>query len=155
VFRATVRAWFEREVPPALRHSPRRLRWAETREWYLKLADRGWLAPAWPREHGGMGLTPAKLMIFIEEQEAAGVPRTPDMGITMIGPLLIRHGSEAQRRRYLPAILRGEHIWCQGYSEPGAGSDLASLRTEARIDGDGFVINGQKTWTSLAQDATH
>jgi alkylation response protein AidB-like acyl-CoA dehydrogenase len=102
-----------------------------------------------------MGLSPAKMLLFIEEQERWGIARAPDMGITMIGPLLIQHGNAQQRERYLPKILAGENVWCQGYSEPNAGSDLASLQCEAILDGDEFVVNGQKTWTTLAQDATH
>ncbi|MEN9728800.1 MAG: hypothetical protein RL434_3166 [Pseudomonadota bacterium] len=154
-FRHAVRGWFETNYPADLRYPPRRMRWSEVKEWYLALSARGWIAPAWPREHGGMGLDPTKLLIFIEEQERHGVTRTPDMGLIMVGPLLIKHGTPEQRAQYLPGILAGENIWCQGYSEPNAGSDLASLRTEAVLDGDHFVINGQKTWTTLAQDATH
>jgi len=154
-FRRIVRDFFEREYPVELRYPSARLRWAEIRDWYMTLSRQGWVAPAWPAAHGGMGLSPSKLLIFIEEQERWGVGRAPDMGIQMVGPLLIRHGTEAQRARYLPKILSGENVWCQGYSEPNAGSDLASLRTEAVRDGDEFVINGQKTWTTLAQDATH
>jgi hypothetical protein len=119
------------------------------------MAGKGWLAPAWPLEYGGMGLSHAKLLIFLEEQERWGIARYQDHGVLMIGPLLMRYGTEAQRRRYLPPILRCEEIWCQGYSEPNAGSDLASLRTRAERDGEHFVINGQKTWTTLAMDATH
>ncbi|MSR14178.1 MAG: acyl-CoA dehydrogenase [Gammaproteobacteria bacterium] len=154
-FRHVVRQWFEKNYPPALRYFPRRVRWAEIKEWYLKLSAHGWVAPAWPRQFGGMGLDPGKLLIFIEEQERWGVARAPDMGIIMVGPLLIRHGSPTQHAYYLPKILAGDQIWCQGYSEPNAGSDLASLRTEAVLEGDTFVVNGQKTWTTLAQDATH
>jgi len=154
-FRAVVRRWFERHYPAEMRYPPRRLRWHEVKDWYLALGRRGWLAPAWPREYGGMGLEPSKLLAFIEEQERWGIARAPDMGLVMVGPLLIKHGTDAQRSYYLPKILAGEHIWCQGYSEPNAGSDLASLRTEAVLDGDHFVVNGQKTWTTLAQDATH
>ncbi len=154
-FRAIVRAFLAKHYPPALRNPTRRLRLAEVREWYLTLARHGWLAPAWPREHGGMGLTVDKLVVLIEEYEAYGVARLPDHGIIYVGPILIRYGSEAQRMRYLPKILSGEEIWCQGYSEPGAGSDLASLRTRAELDGDHFVVNGQKIWTTLAHDATH
>ena len=154
-FRDAVRDWFEKEYPEELRYPPRRLRWHEIKDWYLKLSRKGWLAASWPVEFGGMGLSPAKVLIFIEEQERWGVARAPDMGITMIGPLLIQHGNAAQRAQYLPKILAGENIWCQGYSEPNAGSDLASLQCEARLDGDEFVVNGQKTWTTLAQDATH
>ncbi|MEM7541562.1 MAG: acyl-CoA dehydrogenase [Pseudomonadota bacterium] len=154
-FRASVRAWFESNYPSELRYPPQRLRWAEIKDWYLKLSEHGWVAPAWPREHGGMGLSPSKLLIFYEEQERHGVARAPDMGIQMVGPLLIQHGNDDQRARYLPKIISCDTVWCQGYSEPNAGSDLASLRTEAIQDGDEFVINGQKTWTTLAQDATH
>jgi alkylation response protein AidB-like acyl-CoA dehydrogenase len=154
-FRHEVREFLETHYPAELRHTTRRLRWADIRGWVRTLAAKGWLAPAWPREHGGMGLSPAKLLIFIEEQERHGVARAPDMGVVMVGPILIRHGDEWQKRTYLPAILANEHIWCQGYSEPNAGSDLASLRTEAVLDGEDFVITGQKTWTTLAQDATH
>lgn len=154
-FRAAIRAFLDANYPEALRYPKHRLRWAQVRDWYLTLSRQGWLAPAWPRAYGGMGLTPGKLVLFTEEFERHGVARAPDMGITMVGPLLIQHGSEAQRAHYLPRILSGENLWCQGYSEPNAGSDLASLRTEAVRDGDVFVVNGQKTWTTLAQDATH
>jgi alkylation response protein AidB-like acyl-CoA dehydrogenase len=154
-FRLLVRGWYEREYPTEMRYPSRRLHWHEIKDWYLKVSAKGWLAPSWPVEFGGMGLSPAKLLIFIEEQERWGVARAPDMGITMIGPLLIQHGTAEQRAHYLPKILAGENIWCQGYSEPNAGSDLASLQCEAILDGDEFVINGQKTWTTLAQDATN
>jgi alkylation response protein AidB-like acyl-CoA dehydrogenase len=154
-FRQEVRAFFEQNYPQALRYPKTRLRWAQIKDWYLTLSKKGWLAPAWPVAYGGMGLSPAKLLIFTEETERHGVARAPDMGITMVGPLLIQHGTEAQKAYYLPKILTGEHIWCQGYSEPNSGSDLASLRTEAVLDGDHFIVNGQKTWTTLAQDATH
>lgn len=154
-FRAVVRRYFESAYPGDMRYPSRRFRWAEIKSWYQTLSAKGWVAPAWPAAHGGMGLPPSKLLIYIEEQERWGVGRAPDMGIQMVGPLLIRHGTEEQRQRYLPKILSGENVWCQGYSEPNAGSDLASLRTEAVADGDEFVINGQKTWTTLAQDATH
>jgi len=154
-FRAEARQFFEDEFPAAYQFLPRRMRWAECRDWYLKLAQRGWLAPNWPAEHGGMGLSPSKLLIYFEETERAGVGRMPDQGITMVGPTLIRFGNAAQRARYLPKILAGDAIWCQGYSEPNAGSDLASLRTEAVPDGDDYVINGSKIWTSMAHDATH
>ena len=153
-FRARVRAEFE-AYPEALRFPPRRLRWQENRDWYQRMAAQGWIAPAWPLEYGGMGLAPAKLLIFFEEQERRGIMRFQDHGILMVGPVLMRYGTEEQKRRWLPPILRCEHIWCQGYSEPDAGSDLASLRTRAVRDGDDFVITGQKIWTTLAHDATH
>lgn len=154
-FRRLVRAFFDRHYPQQLRNVPRRLHWHEIRDWYLALSRQGWVAPAWPKKFGGMGLSPARLLAWVEEQEQYGVARAPDMGIVMIGPLLIQHGSEEQQRRFLPKILSGENIWCQGYSEPGAGSDLAALRTEAVPDGDEFVVSGHKIWTTLAQDATH
>lgn len=154
-FRAEVRAYFETHYPTGLRYPPRRLRWKENGAWYRRMASIGWLAPNWPAQHGGMGLAPSKLTIFYEEQERWGIARFQDHGIQMVGPVLIRFGTEAQRVRWLAPILACEHIWCQGYSEPNAGSDLASLRTEARLEGDAFVISGQKTWTTLAQDATH
>jgi alkylation response protein AidB-like acyl-CoA dehydrogenase len=152
-FRLVVRRWIEQNYPPELRNPPKRLHWAENKVWYMKLAERGWLAPGWPKQHGGMGLSPAKQIIMTEEFERHGVARTNDHGIIMLGPLLINHGTEEQKARFLPRILRGEDVWCQGYSEPDAGSDLASLRTEAVLDGDHWVVNGQKTWTTLAQDA--
>lgn len=154
-FRAIVRAEAETHHPAELRYPPRRLRWAENKSWYLRMAAKGWIAPGWPREYGGMGLSPAKLLIFLEEMERWGIARFQDHGILMVGPILMRFGTEAQRRRYLPPILACEEIWCQGYSEPNAGSDLASLRTEARLEGEEFVINGQKTWTTLAHDSSH
>ena len=154
-FRAEIRAYFEAHYPSELRYPPRRLRWSENGDWYRRMAQIGWLAPNWPVEHGGMGLSAAKMLVFHEEQERWGIARFQDHGILMVGPVLIRFGNEAQRARWMPKILTCEHIWVQGYSEPGAGSDLAALRTEARLEGDEFVITGQKTWTSLAQDATH
>jgi alkylation response protein AidB-like acyl-CoA dehydrogenase len=154
-FRAMVRAFFSSNFPPHLRHLPRRLHWHEIKDWYYTLSAQGWIAPAWPKKFGGMGLNPEKLLAFIEEQEKWGVARLPDAGLTMAGPILIRYGTKEQRDYYLPKILSGEHIWSQGYSEPNAGSDLASLRTEAILDGDDFIVNGQKIWTTLAQDSTH
>mgnify|MGYP000849824726 FL=1 len=152
-FRATVRAWIRAHYPEDKRFPPKRPRRAENKFWYDMLAAQGWIAPGWPREWGGMGLSGAKQIILHEEMEHHGCMRLNDMGLIMVGPLLLRHGTEAQKQRFLPRILSGEHIWCQGYSEPDAGSDLASLRTEAVRDGDGWRINGQKTWMTLAQDA--
>ena len=100
-----------------------------------------------------MGLDAGKQIIFMEECERHGVARTNDHGIIMVGPLLIQYGTDEQRAEFLPTILKGESVWCQGYSEPNAGSDLASLRTSAVSDGDHWVVNGQKTWTTLANDA--
>ncbi len=125
----------------------------EVADWYHALAKQGWLAPTWPRQYGGMGLSPGKHIIYVEEWGRLGCPRIPDHGIGLVGPLLIQHGTEEQKAHYLPRILSGEDVWCQGYSEPNAGSDLASLRTEAVRDGDHFVVNGQKIWTTLAHCA--
>ncbi len=152
-FRLAARRWLREAYPPKLRNPPKRLHWRDNKVWYLKLAEKGWLAPGWPREHGGMGLSASKQLIMLDEYERYGVARTNDHGIVMLGPLLIRYGTEAQKSRFLPKILSGEHIWCQGYSEPNAGSDLASVATTAVRDGDDWVLNGQKTWTTLANDA--
>src|SRR5699024_4887663 len=154
-FRERIRAYLEAEYPQALRHPPRRLRWHEVKDWYLKQSASGWTAPGWPSEYGGVGLSPAKQIILTEEQERIGVARAPDHGVVMVGPLLIQYGTSEQCEKYLPKILSWEHIWCQGYSEPNSGSDLASLRTQADDRGDHWVVNGQKIWTTLAQDATH
>ena len=152
-FRAEVRRFVESEYPSALRNPPHRLHRDQGRPWFEVLRAKGWVAPGWPREHGGLGLAASKQIILIEEYERHGVARLPDHGVIMLGPLLIRFGTEEQRRRFLPRILSGEDTWCQGYSEPGAGSDLASLRTEAVLEGDHYIVNGQKTWTTLATDA--
>jgi len=154
-FRHQVRTFFEDEYPQELRFLPHRPFWAEFESWHNKLHAKGWVAPAWPKEHGGMGLGASKLLIFYEEQQRWGVVRGRDMGVQMVGPLIIKFGTDAQKSYWLPRILSCEDIWCQGYSEPGAGSDLASLRTSAIIDDDDFVINGQKIWTTMAHDASH
>ncbi len=154
-FRLQLRDFFESAYPDELRHQLRRFRWSEIRDWTLTLHQQGWIAPNWPLEYGGMGLDASKLVIFMEEQERAGVGRAPDMGVVNVGPLLIKFGSTEQKQFYLPKILSFEHIWCQGYSEPNTGSDLASVQTRAVLEGDEFVVNGQKIWTTLAQDATH
>jgi len=154
-FRDEARAFFVTHYPQHLRYILRRARWSEMREWYLTLSRHGWIAPNWPREHGGMGLDAGKLVILFEEQERYGVARTPDHGIVQVGPILMKYGSSAQQQYYLPKILSGEHLWAQGYSEPNAGSDLASLATSAVPEGTDFIVNGQKLWTTLAHDATH
>jgi len=120
------------------------------------LAQRGWIAPAWPKEYGGLGASIYEQMVFNEEFGYHGAPDTGTrgFGVGMIGPTLIIHGSPEQKSRYLPRITSGEDIWCQGYSEPGAGSDLAALQTRAVRDGDEYVINGQKIWTSGGHRAT-
>ena len=152
-FRLMVRDWVQANYPPEIRNPLKRLHWDECKSWYFKLAEKGWLCPGWPVEHGGMGLSPGKQLIMLDEFERHGCARTVDQGVLMVGPLLIAHGTDEQRAFFLPKILTGEHVWCQGYSEPNAGSDLASLRTVAERDGDEYVINGQKIWTSMAMDA--
>ena len=152
-FRAVVRRFLAENYPADLRNPPKRLHFAENKPWYFKLSETGWLAPGWPQEFGGLGLSPSKLIILTEEYERYGVARTNDHGIIMLGPLVIQYGTDAQKQQFLPKILSGEHIWCQGYSEPNSGSDLASLRTEAVRDGDHYIVNGQKIWTTLAGDA--
>jgi alkylation response protein AidB-like acyl-CoA dehydrogenase len=158
-FRLTLRAWLAANYPAQLKqdhHRPfRRLRGDAALNW-LQLQQRdGWRAPAWPREFGGMGLSFRKQLIYHEEFEHAGVARVIDLGEAQLGPTLIQCGTAAQKAEYLPKILSCEHVWCQGYSEPNAGSDLASLRTAAVRDGDEFVVNGQKIWTTHATDSTH
>jgi alkylation response protein AidB-like acyl-CoA dehydrogenase len=154
-FRAMLRRFFRRHYPAHLRHVPWRLHWDEIKAWYFTLSRQGWIAPAWPREYGGMALSPARLIAYIEEAERYGVARAPDQGLVMLGPILFRYGTPAQRERFLPGILSGQDVWAQGYSEPDAGSDLAALRCAAVVDGDDLVVTGQKTWSTLAQDATH
>jgi len=154
-FRDIISSDFRKHYPDEIRFPPCRLRWEVLKDWYLRMSRKGWLAPNWPAEFGGMGLAPGKALIFHEEVERAGITRFQDHGILMVGPVLIKWGTDDQRQRYLPKILSCEHIWCQGYSEPGAGSDLASLQTRAVRDGGEFVINGQKIWTTMAHDANH
>ncbi len=155
-FRAEVREWLGGALPPALAEKvkgAKRLTKADYELWHAKLHERGWLAPSWPEEWGGTGWTPAQKHIFEEECVRANAPRVVPFGITMLGPVLIKFGTEAQKAHYLPRILDGTDWWCQGYSEPGAGSDLASLKTRAVRDGDHYVVNGQKTWTTLGHHA--
>ena len=158
-FQHEVRTWLKRNMPkrdPAERpldfHDPERI--ARAKVWQRKLFEAGYVAMGWPREYGGRGADVMRQTIVNEEMVRARAPGLIGlMGVQMVGPTLIQHGTEAQRRRHLPKILTAEEIWCQGYSEPGAGSDLASLRTRAERDGDDFVVNGQKVWTSNAQFA--
>ena len=127
---------------------------AAAREWADALAERGWVAPHWPSEYGGAGLTAMEQFIFNEEMAKAMAPPVGGSGVMLLGPTLLVHGTDEQKQKYLPAILSGETRWTQGYSEPGAGSDLGSLQTRATRDGDEFVVNGQKIWTSSAHQAT-
>ena len=121
--------------------------------WHRILAKKGWIAPAWPVEYGGTGWTATQRFIWSEELAAADCVGTMPFGLSMVGPVIYTFGTPEQKAQFLPGILSGDDWWCQGYSEPGAGSDLASLRTKAVCDGDHYVVNGQKTWTTMAQYA--
>jgi alkylation response protein AidB-like acyl-CoA dehydrogenase len=159
-FAAEARAWLEGAVPAAWRrdHCWTRVedpQWIEVaRAWQQKLADGGWAAIAWPREHGGRGATVVERWLFDQLLDEIGAPRPPAASYAdLIGPALLRHGSEALQRRFLKPMVNGDELWCQGFSEPGAGSDLAGLRTKAERRGDEWVVNGQKVWTSNADIA--
>ncbi|MBI2724060.1 MAG: acyl-CoA dehydrogenase family protein [Chloroflexi bacterium] len=167
-FRAEVRAFIQRECPSGIRRrgfgamfggggwDDARVSMQEYRDinatWAKKLASRGWIAPAWPKEYGGAGMTVMEQFIFNQEMAQAGAPKGGNYGIGTgwAGPTIILYGNEDQKNTYLPKIVQGDSIWCQGFSEPGAGSDLASLQTRAIKDGDDYVVNGQKIWTSGA-----
>ena len=162
-FRSEVRTVIEARLPERYRDSggswehDRRSESADTRaaatEWSNALAERGWVAPHWPKEYGGAGLSPMEQFIFKQEMSLAAAPAVGGQGVSQLGPTLIVHGTDEQKAEHLPKILSGEVDWRQGYSEPGSGSDLASLQTRAIRDGDEYVINGQKIWTSLAHFA--
>ncbi|MBY8974516.1 acyl-CoA dehydrogenase family protein [Rhodobacteraceae bacterium NNCM2] len=155
-FRDDVRTWLRENLPPALAAKVRgqqRLTKDDYHQWHLILQSRGWLAWHWPVEHGGAGFSAVEKHIFEEEMVAANAPRIVPFGPNMLGPVLIEFGSEEHKQKYLPRILSCEDWWAQGYSEPGAGSDLASLKTTAVRDGDHYVVNGQKTWTTLGHHA--
>ena len=155
-FREEVRTFLDEKLPKRLSQKVKlgkRLNKDDMIEWHAILNERGWLAPSWPEEYGGTNWTAVQKHIFDEETWAAGAPRTVPFGIGMLAPVLLKFGSEEQKAHYLPRILDGTDWWCQGYSEPGAGSDLASLRTSAVREGDHYIVNGQKTWTTLGQFA--
>jgi alkylation response protein AidB-like acyl-CoA dehydrogenase len=156
-FREEVRAFLRSALPPHLREKAAvdgNFDHHEIMEWHKILFDRGWVAPHWPAEHGGPGLDITQRFILTEELELSGAPTLSVFGLSMVGPLLIQFGTPEQQRRFLPKISAGEEVWCQGYSEPNAGSDLASLKTRAEDDGKGnFIVTGQKTWTTYAQYA--
>ncbi|ADG16050.1 acyl-CoA dehydrogenase domain protein [Paraburkholderia atlantica] len=159
-FRASVLAFLRDKLPRRLAdkvHGGRRLTRNDMAEWHAILNAQGWLANHWPEEYGGPGWNPVQKFIFENECALAGAPRVVPFGVNMLGPVLIRYGSEAQKRHWLPRILDGSDWWCQGYSEPGAGSDLASVRTTAvrgtDAQGEHYIVNGQKTWTTLAHYA--
>ena len=165
-FRADTRAWLEANCPPEMRQPIRSeadMCWGgrnwvfasdAQKRWLEVMAERGWTVPDWPRDYGGGGLTPEQAIVVKEEMARIGA-RQPlySFGISMLGPALLKFGTEEQKRHYLPQIARGEIRWCQGYSEPGAGSDLAGLQTKAEDKGDHWLVNGQKVWTSYADKA--
>ncbi len=158
-FRKEVREFLKKELKPEWKASADEgeediaAAYERRRPWRAKLAEKGWTAPAWPKEYGGAGMTVMQQFIMNEEFAEARAPARDIFGVGMVGPTLVVHGTEEQKKEHLPRILASEVRWCQGYSEPEAGSDLASLRTRAVRDGDDYVINGQKIWTSGAQHA--
>jgi len=155
-FAGEVRAFVQAELDPAVRDrvlNHKRLSKEDYLGWHRKLHAKGWVAPHWPKAYGGCGWNAVNRFIHEEVLAEEGAPPIVAFSINMIGPVLIAFGSDAQKRHYLPRILSGEDWWCQGFSEPGSGSDLASLRTKAVLDGDHWVVSGQKTWTTLAQYA--
>ncbi|MFZ5609159.1 MAG: acyl-CoA dehydrogenase family protein [Pseudomonadota bacterium] len=165
-FRAETRAWLEAHCPASMRTpmgdesdicwGGRRFRFKspDQKLWMERMAARGWTVPTWPRDYGGAGLDKAQAKILAEEMRRLGArPPLQSFGIWMLGPALLKYGNEAQKKTHLPRIARGEIRWCQGYSEPGAGSDLASLKTRAEDKGDHFLVNGAKIWTSYADES--
>jgi alkylation response protein AidB-like acyl-CoA dehydrogenase len=154
-FRHALRAFLDEHYPDEWRNPIERLTGEDALWWKRKLYEHGWRMPGWPAEFGGMGLSLRQQLVYLEEMDAHRVSRVLDIGETMLGPVLFHHGTPEQQAYYLPRILRAEDTWCQGYSEPNAGSDLASLRTAAVRDGDDYVVNGSKIWTTHAMYATH
>ena len=156
-FREEVRTWLDASLPDELRgHRGGEARFdgPEVRAWSRALYDGGWVGISWPQEYGGRGLSPRFQAIYLEEEaRAEGPPHIGVIGLGMAGPTIITRGTEAQKARYLQPLLAADEIWCQGFSEPGAGSDLAGVRTSARLDGDRFVLDGQKVWSSYAHIA--
>lgn len=152
-FRDTIRKWMHENVPDDLRRCTARGAMpdkAMQQRWEILLGSQGWLALTWPRQHGGPGWTATQRYIFDLERALAGAPPTSPFGVAMIGPVLYTYGSSEQQERWLPGIRSGETLWCQGYSEPNAGSDLASLKTRAEKHDDHYLVNGQKIWTTQA-----
>ena len=154
-FRAGLRAWIEANLPAELRGRRSRLEDLDaSRRWSQALSEAGYAGLTWPTAYGGRGAAPALEAVMLEELARANAPQHIGViGLGMAGPTIIAHGTEAQKSRYLPSILSAGEIWCQGFSEPGSGSDLASVRTRAELRGDTFVLNGQKVWSSYAQVA--
>src|SRR5438046_2395958 len=164
-FREETRRWLVANAPASMYtppQSPDEICWGgrkarypnDVKRWLDMMAERGWTAPTWPRAYGGGGLSKTEAKVLAEEMAKLRLrPPLTGFGLSMIGPLLLQEGSEELRREHLPPIVRGEIRWCQGYSEPGAGSDLAGLQTRAVADGDDFLIDGQKIWTTYADKA--
>ncbi|MDI3393491.1 acyl-CoA dehydrogenase family protein [Pseudomonas sp. V98_8] len=154
-FREQVRGFLRDQVPADLKRQQRCTRSPREQitRWQKLLTERGWGAPYWPKEHGGTGWSVPQILVFDDECSAAGTPTLDGFVHKMLGPVLNSFATPEQKAEHLPAVFNGERLWCQGFSEPGAGSDLASLRTRAERDGDHYVVNGQKIWTSYAHDA--
>jgi acyl-CoA dehydrogenase len=165
-FRSEIRNWLENNCPPEMRQPIRSeadICWGgrnwkfqsdAQRRWLEVMAERGWTVPDWPKDYGGGGLSAAETRVLKEEMQRIGArPPLTSFGISMLGPALLKFGTDEQKKHYLPQIARGEIRWCQGYSEPGAGSDLAGLQTKAEDKGDHWLVNGQKVWTSYADKA--
>lgn len=149
-FRQDVRAWLDTALPEGWRHHTQLLDPSILRDWHRRVFARGWIAPHWPRDHGGMGASLDQQLILLEEFTQAGAPYLLPTGLNFLGQAIMTFGTAQQQQRYLPAILSGETFWAQGYSEPNAGSDLASLITRARTQGDHFIVSGEKIWSSYA-----
>jgi alkylation response protein AidB-like acyl-CoA dehydrogenase len=157
-FQTEVRDWIASNMPAEVAEESRRSRTSHVSkerllQWQKKLASKGWLCPNWPREHGGTGWNSTQKFIFEMEMARADSPYLSSFSIKMVAPVLMKYGSDAQKKRFLPKIAAAEELWCQGYSEPGSGSDLASLRTKAERQGDHYLVNGQKIWTTNAHFA--
>ena len=157
-FQREVRDWITANMPPEVAEESRRSRTSHVSkerllQWQKKLAGKGWLCPNWPKEYGGPGWNSTQKFIFEMEMARADSPYLSSFSIKMVAPVLMKYGSPAQKQRFLPKIAAAEELWCQGYSEPGSGSDLASLRTKAVREGDHYIVNGQKIWTTNAHYA--
>lgn len=157
-FRDEVRAFMKEKLPERLRVGARKTPGVFVEpdiglEWHRILNDKGWVAYHWPKEDGGTGWTPTQKFIFEKESALAGAPGLSILGLRLVGPVICHFGTDEQKKRFLPGILDASTLWCQGYSEPGAGSDLAALKTSARLEGDEYVVNGSKIWTTHAQHA--
>jgi alkylation response protein AidB-like acyl-CoA dehydrogenase len=153
-YRLHLRQWLEDHSPSEPSPAEQDAAFAYRRAWQRQLCEGGWVGIHWPKAYGGQGATLVQQAIYAQEMARARAPQPANgLGISIVGPTLIEHGTEEQKKRYIPKILNADEIWCQGFSEPNSGSDLASLQTKAVLDGDEFVVNGQKIWTSLGQYA--